>query len=61
MTNTVNCIKCVNYQVSWDYGFPHCCKLWGIKSKAVPSKVVLESTGKPCGHFQPKNAGKSRP
>ena len=50
----INCIYCRHFNVSWDPRFPHGCKLFGVKSRAMPSQVVGEATGAPCEHFTPK-------
>jgi len=58
MSNPINCVKCTNYQVTWNVNFPHGCKLWGIKSKNMPSRAVFESTGSDCPHFKAKTQPK---
>ncbi|MEZ7890277.1 MAG: uracil-DNA glycosylase [Candidatus Wallbacteria bacterium] len=51
----INCVKCVNYQVTWNKNFPHGCSLWKVQSKNQPKIIVQESTGKPCQYFEEKN------
>ncbi len=55
MPEIINCVKCINYKVTWDVKFPHGCKLWGIISKKMPAYEVFQSLGKNCPHFTPKN------
>lgn len=49
--NKVQCNKCKYYYVTWDVQFPYGCKLYGIKSKQVPSIVVSKSIGTQCEQF----------
>lgn len=51
-TNTVNCIKCKHYQVTWDPKFPRGCKLFGFKGVTMPSILVQQATGVPCKNFE---------
>lgn len=50
--NPPNCLKCSYFYVTWDASFPRGCKMFGIKSRDLPSKVVFESTGHDCPSFQ---------
>lgn len=54
-TKTVQCRKCKYYYITWDTQFPYGCKLFGVKSKQLPSIVVYKSTGKFCDNFTTKN------
>jgi hypothetical protein len=54
MNTSINCIKCIYYYVTWDSKFPRGCKLFGFKTKTMPSITVFDSTGKPCENFTPK-------
>ncbi|MBN2870737.1 MAG: uracil-DNA glycosylase [Campylobacterales bacterium] len=55
----INCHRCVYYFVTWEASQPHGCKAYGFKSRAIPSQVVLSSSGHPCSYFTPKqNASK---
>ncbi|MCX8128711.1 MAG: uracil-DNA glycosylase [Clostridia bacterium] len=51
----VNCIKCQYFYVTWDKHFPKGCKLFGFKSRNMPSVTVMESTGSKCSNFILKN------
>lgn len=52
-----NCMKCRHYYVTWDPGAPRGCRAFGFKSQAMPSQVVLASSGKPCLNFEAKEKG----
>lgn len=52
MKNTnVNCQKCIYYFITWDNKFPYGCKLFGVKSRQLPSVIVYKSLGKVCDNF----------
>jgi hypothetical protein len=38
--------------VSWDYSFPRGCRVFGIKSREMPSLVVKRNTGHHCPAFE---------
>lgn len=42
------CLTCTYYRVSWDPRFPRACKVFGLKSRALPSHVVYRSTRTHC-------------
>jgi len=42
------CLTCRYYHVSWDPRFPRACRVFGIKSRDLPSHVVYRSTGTHC-------------
>lgn len=50
-----NCIKCIHFYVTWEPANPRGCKFFGFKTKAIPSQIVLKSSGQPCHAFQEKN------
>ena len=52
----INCHRCVYYFVTWEAAQPHGCKAYGFKSRAIPSQVVLSSSGNPCSYFTPKKS-----
>ena len=47
-----NCLKCTFFAVSWDVKFPRSCKVFGIKSKQLPSHAVFKATGTHCPEFK---------
>jgi hypothetical protein len=61
MAEPINCRKCIHYYVTWDPSNPMGCRLFGFKSKRMPSEVVKASSGEPCkGYTQkarPENQG----
>lgn len=54
METNVNCRNCEYYYITWENKFPFGCKLFGIKSKQIPSVVVYQSSGKKCEGFEEK-------
>lgn len=54
MIERVNCFNCVHYYVTWDKNFPKGCRLFGFKSRRLPSEVVRESTGNSCENHAEK-------
>jgi hypothetical protein len=55
-----NCLKCGHFYITWDTHFPRGCKLFGFKSKHLPSQTVYEATGNFCEHFVEKAKEDSR-
>ncbi len=47
-----NCLKCEFFAVSWDPDFPRSCRVFGVKSRELPSVVVYQSTGRHCPAFR---------
>lgn len=47
-----NCLKCIYFYVTWDPRFPRGCRMFGIKTPKLPSRVVLETTGHHCPAFE---------
>ena len=54
MNKRVVCQKCKHYYVTWEAQRPHGCKIYGFKSKVVPSVVVKQSSGEQCQLFSQK-------
>jgi hypothetical protein len=50
----VDCFHCVHFAITWEPAHPRACKLFGFKSKKLPSIAVLESSGEPCVGFERK-------
>ena len=48
------CPRCVHYFVTWDPNFPKGCRLFGIKSRALPSMEVRLANNRDCPAFAPK-------
>jgi hypothetical protein len=55
-----NCLKCEYFAVTWDAKFPRSCKVFGIKSRNLPSWAVHRSTGKHCPAFSLSSKIKER-
>ena len=51
----VDCFQCVYFAVTWNPNFPRSCKLFGFKSKQLPSIAVYKSSGAPCEGFKQKD------
>lgn len=47
-----NCLKCRHFYVSWDPGFPRACRVFGVKSRQMPSLAVFQATGRHCPAFE---------
>lgn len=54
MADNINCIKCKNYYVTWDNSLPKGCKLFGFKSRQLPSVLVKQATGAECKNYEEK-------
>lgn len=49
--NLVNCRTCKHFYITWDAAMPNGCRLYGMKTKQLPSQIVKESSGMSClGH-----------
>jgi hypothetical protein len=51
---SINCLKCSYYKVSWDPQMPHSCDIFSIKSRLMPSLEVFRSAGSNCPSFRLK-------
>jgi hypothetical protein len=47
----IDCRGCQHYYITWDPHFPNGCRLFGFKSKTLPSITTWEATGAPCEHY----------
>ena len=50
----VDCRKCAHFKITWIKEQPYGCKLFGFKSKGLPSVEVFLTSGKDCLKFAPK-------
>ncbi|WP_281887984.1 uracil-DNA glycosylase [Paenibacillus sp. YYML68] len=50
----INCVKCKHYYVTWEPSYPRGCRAYGFKTQALPSQLVLQSSGKPCLSYEEK-------
>ncbi|MDQ0856989.1 uracil-DNA glycosylase [Bacillus sp. V2I10] len=51
---SINCLKCTYYYVTWDRDFPNGCRAYGLKSAARPSLTVMKSSGEACMKYTSK-------
>jgi hypothetical protein len=49
-----DCFRCRNLEITWERGRAYACRGMGFKSKEIPWRVVLASSGQPCQLFSPK-------
>ena len=54
MSGKANCINCKHYHITWDQKAPRGCKLYGIKSQAMPSQIVQMAGHGDCQGFDEK-------
>jgi hypothetical protein len=52
--NTIACIRCRRYQITWEARQPYGCLAHGFKTHLNPARVVYESSGIECQLFEPK-------
>lgn len=50
----VNCRKCKYYYITWEAAMPYGCKVFGFKSRQLPSIVVHQSSGSSCKGYEEK-------
>lgn len=50
----VDCRRCNHFKVTWEKDRPYSCKIFGFKSKRMPSVEVLLSSGTECLKFSQK-------
>ena len=51
-----NCMRCLHFFVTYEPARPRGCRAYGFKSLAIPSQVVLTTSGSPCQLFSPRGA-----
>ena len=49
-----NCFNCRHFSLTWELRFPYLCRAMGFKSRRMPSREVLEASGRPCLRFEAK-------
>lgn len=52
----INCFQCRHFFISWDKAFPNGCKIFGFKTKQMPSVAVKQASGAECAAFQQKDS-----
>lgn len=48
------CMGCAHHYITHDANFRYGCKAFGFKSREMPMRVVLQSSGERCKYFAPK-------
>jgi len=56
----VNCMQCKHYQNTWDKYAPRGCKVYGLKSKQMPSVLVKAESGNDCMSYEQNDHFKNR-
>jgi hypothetical protein len=51
-TRPPNCLQCRHFFVTWDTTFPRGCRVFEVKTRELPSRVVYRATGKHCPAFE---------
>jgi hypothetical protein len=60
MNTRLSCQKCLYYYVTWQANKPHGCKAFGFKSRQIPSMIVYQNSGAPCGLYEQKHTIKNK-
>ncbi len=50
----IDCFQCRHFFITWDKTFPNGCKVFGFKTKQLPSVAVQQASGAFCAAFQLK-------
>ncbi|MDP2302067.1 MAG: uracil-DNA glycosylase [Ignavibacteria bacterium] len=53
-TKRPDCRKCVHFFITWNKSFPYGCKVYGFKSKNLPSIEIIKASGISCLKFEIK-------
>ncbi|MCP3914468.1 MAG: hypothetical protein GY711_02800 [bacterium] len=56
-----NCTHCRYFFVTYEPKQPRGCRAYGFKSLAMPTAVVLETSGADCKQFEPRPRGPRSP
>ena len=51
----VNCRNCRHYYITFDVSAPYGCRVYGFKTKTLPSLAVYQSSGMHCTLFAPRD------
>ncbi len=52
MAGDPNCLLCEHFYITWDLTFPRGCRIFGIKTKELPSVEVRRATSQGCPSFK---------
>ncbi|MFW6338533.1 MAG: hypothetical protein ACOC25_06355 [Alkalispirochaetaceae bacterium] len=55
-----DCLSCVHFYVTWNPSFPRGCRVFGLQSRELPSRVVYRNTGHHCPSYR-RRPEKRRP
>ena len=47
-----DCFRCRHFRITWEPAYPRSCRIFGFKTRSVPSAEVFLSTGKHCFSFE---------
>ncbi len=50
------CVGCRHHFVTYDPSLPHGCRLFGMRTRAMPCTVVQGQTGELCQGYEPRPA-----
>ena len=50
------CSRCRHHFVTYEPALPHGCRLFGMRSRAMPCHIVREETGRDCQGFEERPA-----
>lgn len=48
------CRGCRHHFVTYEPALPHGCRLFGIRTRAMPCQVVEAQSGRPCDGYEPR-------
>jgi hypothetical protein len=51
-----DCLRCRHHFITHEADWPHGCRAFEFKSRALPARVVRESSGAPCEAFEARPA-----
>ena len=49
-----HCPTCRHHYVTYEPQLPHGCRLFGIRTQALPAVIVRRDSGADCTHHEPK-------
>ena len=58
MERAPDCLKCLHFFVTWDPAFPRGCRVFGVKTRNLPSLEVRSATGRDCPAYEDGPAAK---
>ncbi len=56
-----SCFRCRHFVVTHDARFPYGCRLFAMRTRALPSIEVERTSGRPCGGFEAKPTSPPKP